>query len=111
MTNKYHARRVSWNGLAFASMLEMRYAQELELRRHAEDPAERVDWYAYQVTFYLPTIRPKRYVRHIVDFLVGWADGRVCLVEVKGKETPTGRTKRLWLETYLEQPIRVVERV
>ena len=110
---KYHNRRVERNGIWFRSMLELNYAKELELRRHAEDPNERVDWWCYEVTFYLPTIRPRKYVRHVVDFLIGMAEpsGAFCLVECKGLETPTGKTKRLWLETYLEQPIRVVERV
>jgi len=109
MTNKYGARRtLGVLGIWFRSMLEMRYAQELELRRHAEDPGERVEFWVYEVCFYLPTIRPRRYVRHVVDFLVGWADGRVELVECKGKETPTGKVKRLWLENYVG-PIAVVK--
>lgn len=112
MSNKYGNRRTQGVlGIWFRSKLEANYAQELELRRHAEDPKERVDWFIYEVTFYLPTIRPKQYVRHVVDFLIAMADGRTCLIETKGRETPTGRTKRLWLETYLGEPIRVVERL
>ena len=107
MTTKYGNHPSEYLGILFKSMLEMRYAQELELRRHADDPKERVDWWIYEVAFHLPTIRPKKYVRHVVDFLVGMADGQTCLMEVKGRETPTGRVKRLWLETYLGKPIPV----
>jgi len=111
VTNKYGAHRTQGVlGIWFRSKLESNFAQDLELRRHAEDPKERVDFWTYEVCFYLPTIRPKRYVRHVVDFLVGWGgEGNWCLVETKGKETPTGRVKRLWLETYLGQPIAVVK--
>ncbi|OHD25853.1 MAG: hypothetical protein A2Y38_18165 [Spirochaetes bacterium GWB1_59_5] len=106
---KYHNRQVEWQGISFRSMLEMRYAQALELRRHAEEPGDRVDWWVYELPFYLPVLSGRRPVRHIVDFIVGLSDGRVCLVEVKGMETPTGRVKRLWLEGILGQPISVVE--
>ena len=113
-TNKYGAERtLGVNGIWFRSKLEANYAQELELCRHAEDPKERVEFWVYEIPFYLPTIRPKKYVQHVVDFLVGMTEppGAFCLVETKGKETPTGRVKRYWLETYLGEPIRVVERM
>ncbi len=110
MTNKYGNRPAEYLGIRFKSMLEMRYAQELELRRSAEDVKERVESWAYEIPFYLPTIRPRRYVRHVVDFWVLWGDGRDCLVEVKGMETPTGKVKRLWLENYVG-PIAVKERI
>ena len=108
--NKYHARRTQGiHGIWFRSVSEASYAQELELRRHAADPHERVETWAYEVTFYLPTIHHKpQYVKHVVDFWVRWGDGRDCLVEVKGKDTPAGRVKRLWLETYLSEPITVI---
>lgn len=106
--NKYHARRVEWNGIWFKSMLEMRFAQELELRCHSENPKERVEAWEYEIAFYLPTVHRKpRYVKHMVDFWVRWASGCDQLIEVKGKDTPAGRVKRYWLETVLGEPITV----
>ena len=106
--NKFNARRVEWNGIHFRSMLELNYAKELELRRYAENPTERVEAWEYEITFWIPTIHRKpRYVKHIVDFWVRWASGCDQLVEVKGRDTPAGRVKRLWLESYLGEPITV----
>jgi hypothetical protein len=105
--NKYGARRTEGvHGILFRSKLEANFAQQLELRRHAENPAERVDWWVYEVAFWLPVLKGRRAVRHILDFVYSQG-GCLKLLEVKGKETPAGRTKRLWLETHLGRPIEV----
>ena len=108
MTTKYGNRRTQGVlGIWFRSMLEANFAQQLELRKHAESPRERVEWWTYEVPFTMPSAWfHRRPIRHIVDFIYSQG-GCLKIVEAKGKETAAGRTKRIWLETHLDQPIEV----
>jgi len=102
MPTKYNARRTTYGGRTYDSKLEARFAQILDIARRAEDPHQRVVWVAEQVPFTFPPGS-----RHRLDFIVGKADGSVCFVEVKGKETPLGLRNRRDLEYYLGHPITV----
>lgn len=79
-------------GQLYDSKLEMRYAMQLELLRNAVREDERVVDIKRQVSIKLE-VNGVLICRHIVDFVVTYADGRIEYHEVKGYETDTWRIK------------------
>jgi len=100
--SKYRASRTLYAGIWYDSKLEARAAQLLDTMRHAENPAERVEWVARQVCFTAPWGS-----RHYLDFIAGKADGSICFIEVKGRDVEPGKEKRKWLQWFLRERITV----
>lgn len=89
----------------------MRYAAQLELQRHALRNDERVVDVKRQVSIKLEAYG-KLICRHIVDFVITFADGRVEYHEVKGFETDTWRIKHaLFRAQFPERTYRVIRDV
>ena len=100
--SKYGARRTEYDGVMYDSKLEAEYARLLHIAVYAVDPSDRVDWVARQVPFFFPWGNS-----HRLDFIIGKGDGSVCLVEVKGYDTPLGKERRRVLEYFLGHKITV----
>lgn len=100
--HKFHATPTTTNGRRYASKLEARHADRLRL---AQASGELLGWLE-QVPFHLPGG-----VRHVVDFLEFWADGRCVFTETKGHETESYRAKKRIVEAlYPWAEIQVVRR-
>jgi len=94
--SKFHNHITEMDNIRFHSQKEANYYADLVLRVKAGE----VKFFLRQVPLYLPNK-----VRHVVDFVEFWADGSVHFVEVKGFDTPTGKTKRKIAEGVY--PIRI----
>lgn len=87
--SKYLAVRTEVDGRSFASKLEARRFQQLQLLWKAGE----IRWFTCQVPFQLAAG-----IKYVADFLVVWADGRVTIEDVKGVETQAFRLKRKLFE-------------
>lgn len=67
------------DGSMMASKAEARRSQELELMRVAGEVA----WWRPQVSIPCGVSEKGKITRYIVDFMVGWPDGRVTFEDVK----------------------------
>jgi hypothetical protein len=94
---KYGNRHCSYAGRTYDSILEARYAAQLDMLKRAANPAERVAEVKRQVNVRL-YCAGKYICTHVVDFQVTFGDGRVEYHEVKGFEAPEWRIKRKLFE-------------
>ncbi len=100
---KYHSRPTVYNGIRYHSQKEARFAAELDLRKKAGE----VQFWLRQVPFDL-TIG-----RYFLDFMVfihrvkteRWA---VEFIEIKGRDLPMGKRKRLETEKLYGIKVSVV---
>ena len=101
--HKFRAQPTEHGGVKYASKLEARYAQKLDMLK----ASGQLLGYLRQVRFDLPGG-----VRYVVDFLEFWADGRAVFTECKGHETESYRAKRRMVEAlYPWAEIQAVTRV
>lgn len=105
--NKYNNVSTVYNGRRFASKLEARTAQELDLRMKAGEFVEIIPQYRIKLYVYLPDGKKADLFTYICDFRCERPDGTYLLVESKGKVTETYRTKRrildlVWLPDNLD---------
>lgn len=91
--------RRRWRGKTYDSRSEMLYAQVLEA-------AEDVAWFAEQPQVLMGT---DPCIRYRPDFVVGYTDGSIDWIDVKGVETKDFKFKaRLWAE-YGPGPLVIVK--
>ncbi len=86
--NKYNARKQTYNGRSYDSVMEANYAQELDWRMKAGEIKEVVPQYKIDLRAYGQHI-----ANYFVDFKVVLTDGTVEYHEVKGFETDVWRMK------------------
>lgn len=107
--SKYGAKRVSVDGIKFASKAEARYYQELLLLKKAGEVIDIVLQPSYELQ---PSYRRhgKRVepIRYIADFLVTYSDGRQEIIDVKGHRTPVYQLKKKMFE-YQYPELQIVE--
>lgn len=109
-TGKFNARRTLYtsplNGpRLYDSKGEARYAQYLDhLRAQGE-----VSWWVPQLELFV-AVDPvtRKPIRHKVDFLVIWSDGRIELHEYKGLDLAIGKLKRAATSERYGLPIRLI---
>ena len=81
--NKYNAKSTEYGGEVYHSKAEAGYAADLDLRKHAKNPAEKVARWERQVKIplkaYGVTIR-----NYYIDFVVYYENGVKEYVEIKG---------------------------
>ena len=82
--NKYHARKTTVDGIVFASKREAEYYMIYKaMLQHGEiKTLERQPRYEI-----IPKFRGERAAYYTPDFRLTYPDGRVVVVEVKGKAT------------------------
>lgn len=96
--NKYNAIKTTYNGRRYDSKLEARVAQDLDLRKKAGEFVEIIPQYRIKLYVYLPDGKKADLFTYICDFKCERPDGSFLLVEAKGKETETFRTKKRILD-------------
>jgi len=94
--SKYRNIPSEADGIRFASKAERDYYLRLQLRVQAGEVA----WFLRQVPFHLPGN-----TKYLADFLEVLADGRIRVVDVKGRETAMFRLKRRQVEALY--PVRI----
>lgn len=87
--SKYGATRATRDGFSFDSQLEARVYDTLVLLQHAGE----VEYFLCQVPFRIPGG-----VKYVADFLVLYTDGRKRVLDAKGVETATYKTKKKLVE-------------
>jgi hypothetical protein len=100
--NKYGAIRSKYNGLSFASKLELAYYKQLE--RMQLDGL--VSFFLFQVPLHL-----EGGIRNVVDFVVFHTSGQVEFIDTKGRDTPMSKMKRKQVEARYPIEIKLVTRV
>ena len=120
--NKFNAISTEYNGNVYHSKLEAGYAQELDLRVAAK---ELTHWNR-QVPFRFYLVKKKNdwvltdqdpkgkrnifLCTYYLDFVAFRTDGTIELLEVKGKDTETWKTKWKYLEAlYEDEPNYILE--
>lgn len=102
--HKFNAKKTVVDGITFHSKREADYYCELKLRVRAGE----VEWFELQPEFLLQegfTYRGKRHreIKYIADFKIGYPDGRIEVVDVKGHKTKEYQLKKkLLLKKYPE---------
>ena len=92
--NKLHAVRQTYNGYAYQSKAEAKYAFELDIRKKA---GEIRDW-KRQVKVELFGQNGTRVCNYYMDFVIEENDGSTTYVEVKGYKTDLWNLKRKLME-------------
>jgi len=100
--NKYGAVKSKYNGLTFASKLELAYYKHLEKLKLDG----LVSFFLFQVPLHL-----EGGIRNVVDFVVFYSDGRVEFVDTKGRDTPISKMKRKQVEARYPIEIKLVTKV
>lgn len=106
--HKYHAQPTEQNGRRYPSKKQAQYAADLALRKAAGE----ISFWLEEVPFLLPGVytdkrgRQRRAVYRL-DFMVFypetdcggcWSSRPVMWIEIKGKDLPQGKLKRLQVE-------------
>jgi len=94
--SKYHNIPTVEDGIRFASKAERNYYLRLKVRVASGEVA----WFIRQVPFHLPGK-----TKYVADFLEVLADGRIRVVDVKGRETQMFKLKRRQVEALY--PVRI----
>ncbi|WP_096201912.1 DUF1064 domain-containing protein [Bacillus sp. FJAT-45350] len=107
--NKYGNKKVVLDGHRFDSKKEAHYYAELKLRKMAGE----VTAIELQPTFELqPTYKKNgktiRAIKYVADFRVTYSDGRVEIVDVKGKKTKEYLLKKKLFE-YKFPELKIIE--
>lgn len=100
--NKFGATPTKRRGINFASKLEAKYFDYLNLLKLGGEVA----FFLRQVPFDLPGN-----VKYFVDFLVFYENGNIDFVDVKGFETPQFKIKKKMVEDLYPIEINVVKSV
>lgn len=88
-THKFHAKPTEINGIRFASKAESRYYNQLKLLEKSGE----VVGFLRQTPIHFSSG-----IKYVLDFLVFYADGTCCAIDVKGFETPEFKLKLKLLE-------------
>lgn len=111
--NKYGAKKTVYNGRRYDSKLEAAVAQELDLRMKAGEFTEIQPQYRIKLYVYLPDGKKADLFTYICDFRCTKPDGSYLLVEAKGKELETFKTKKrildlVWLPDHPDHEYEIV---
>lgn len=87
-SNKYNAKKTSYNGRTYHSALEANYAQQLDFRKKAGEIKEIIPQYKIDIR-----INDQHITNYYMDFKVVLPDGTIEMHEVKGMETDLWRIK------------------
>ena len=101
LRHKFHAKPTTVDEKRFDSKLEARYYNNLKIRQKSRE----ILFFLRQVSFELPGG-----VRYVCDFQVFFADGSVCFVDTKGKDTQMSINKRKQVEEIYPIKIEIVNR-
>jgi hypothetical protein len=88
-SNKYSAKRTSFQGRTYASKLEATVAAELDLRMRAGEFTSIVPQFKFEMR-----VNGHLICTHKVDFLCTRPDGSQIVFEAKGVATPDWRVRR-----------------
>ena len=103
--NKYGARKVHVDGVAFDSQLEADYYLELKLRQRAGE----ITGFCRQARFVITT--GERAAEYVCDFVVFYPDGHYEIIDTKGVETDVFRLKRKsFYEKYPKLKLKLIKR-
>lgn len=104
---KYNARQVVFEGIRYHSMSELAF--EFHLRKLRADGL--VEWWTRQVPFYIPSVtKPEDpALRYLCDFLIVMKGGGVRVIDVKGADTSTSKTKRAVVQATHRIEVEVVK--
>lgn len=107
---KYNNTKCEVDGIKFDSKHEMNIYQELLLQKKAQDPKDRVVYIELQPKFKIHNAyelhgKKVRAIFYIADFKVGFADGRVEIIDAKGVETDVFKIKRKLFEKMYNREI------
>lgn len=95
---KYGNSKTEFNGKVYDSKFEAKCAQDLELRKRANDILDYDTQFKVEIWLYRENGLPGFKVSHKVDFRVHHKDGSFELVEAKGVETADYKWRRQCLE-------------
>jgi len=95
--SKYGNVKTEYMGEKFDSKKEARYAQELDMQKHAKDPKWRVHSWERQVPFVI-VVNDVKICKYVADFRVNYTDGREEIVDVKGVRTAIYKLKKKLVE-------------
>lgn len=88
--SKYHARKVTVDGVKFDSQLEADYYCELKLRQRAGE----IDGFSRQARFVLTYGDDQtRATEYVCDFVVFYPDGHYEIIDCKGMKTDIFKLK------------------
>lgn len=99
--HKFHAKAVSDEGQHFASKLEHKFFQTLELQKKSGH----VLFFLRQVPFHLPGG-----VKYVCDYQIFYSDGIISFVDVKGVETSEFIAKKKIVEAIYPVTIDVIKK-
>lgn len=100
--NKYGACRQVYDGINFASKLEMNYYKKLQILQKEGF----VHFFLFQVPF-----RLAGNTKYVVDFVVFYLGGTIEFVDTKGRDTAMSILKRKQVEATYPIQIQVVKKV
>lgn len=111
--NKYGAKKTVFNDKRYDSKFEASIAEELEIRKKADDILDYETQYKIECWAYTSDGRQGFKVQHKVDFRIHHKDGSFELLEAKGYETDDYKWRRkfveLWLMEHLDHTYTVVK--
>ena len=94
---KYGNKKTEYNGILFHSKKEAEYCAELDMRKKASKPSEKVVSYEMQVPFQIIHFE-KKICKYLADFVVKYADGSEKVIDVKGMRTAIYKLKKKLVE-------------
>jgi hypothetical protein len=100
-THKFKNKAITDKGERFASKLEHRYKNHLELLKNAGE----IVFYLTQVPIRLPGG-----TKYLVDFLVFYSDGTIKFVDTKGILTDSFKIKKREIEAIYPFEIEVIKK-
>lgn len=95
---KYGAKKTEFGGKMYASILEARVAQQLDLRMKAGEFVKVEPQFRIPLYIYTANGKQTKLFAYVCDFRCEKPDGTYLLVEAKGYRTDMYRTKRKVLE-------------
>lgn len=105
--SKYGNKKTVYKGEEYDSRREADHARTLDTTRHAVQDAERVVEVRRQVPFPV-IVSKKRICVYVADFVVGYADGREEVVDVKGFRTDIYKLKKKLVEAIYKIKIKEI---
>lgn len=97
--NKYNNVKCYYDGKKFDSKAEMEYYQQLLwLKKAGEIKSINCQVrFELQPAYKLPTGKTIRNITYVADFVVGYSDGKIKVIDVKGEKTDVYELKKKML--------------
>jgi|TARA_Y100000310_G_C20704007_1_gene833003 hypothetical protein len=106
-TSKYKNKKTKYQGILYDSMLEAKVAKYLNMLKSARNMKEEVVAYERQVKFPVH-VNGHLICTLILDFMLGFADGRTEYWDAKGIQTPVFRLKKKLVEAFYGIKIKLI---